>query len=165
MKILVMSDSHSSLRLMRFSVKVLKPDILIHLGDYFDDGQVISEENPQIPFYQVPGNCDSWRCLPTTPDILCTDIDGVRMYLTHGHRHGVKLDTGRLIMAARTANADAVLYGHTHISDCHREDDGLWVLNPGTCGYDGGTVGLIETDNHKIINCRILHRADMEAIK
>lgn len=37
-------------------------DGIIHLGDFFDDGVVIREENPDTPFYQVPGNCDRFRC-------------------------------------------------------------------------------------------------------
>ena len=57
MTILVLSDSHSTLRFMRRCVDTIQPDALIHLGDYFDDGTVLKEEYPQIPFYQVPGNC------------------------------------------------------------------------------------------------------------
>lgn len=55
MKILVLSDSHSALQFMRQCVESVKPDAIIHLGDFFDDGVVIHEENPDIPFYQVPG--------------------------------------------------------------------------------------------------------------
>ena len=54
MKILVLSDSHSALQFMRQCVESVKPDAIIHLGDFFDDGVVIHEENPDIPFYQVP---------------------------------------------------------------------------------------------------------------
>ena len=60
MKILVFSDSHSSLWFMRQCVRLLKPDCLIHLGDYAEDGSVIHDENPDILFYQVPGNCDGF---------------------------------------------------------------------------------------------------------
>ena len=62
MTILVFSDSHSSLGFMRRCMETVHPDGVIHLGDYFDDGEVIREENPGIPFYQVPGNCDRYRC-------------------------------------------------------------------------------------------------------
>ena len=56
MKILVLSDSHSALSFMRRCVDSVKPDVLMHLGDYFDDGIAIKEEYPGIPMYQVPGN-------------------------------------------------------------------------------------------------------------
>ena len=38
MTILVFSDSHSSLSFMRRCVDSVKPDALIHLGDYYEDG-------------------------------------------------------------------------------------------------------------------------------
>jgi len=68
---------------------------------------------------------------------------------------------GALLKDARTAKVDAVLYGHTHLADCHREEDGLWVLNPGSCGYFGGTAGLIMADNGRIWACRILKEDDL----
>lgn len=43
MKILVLSDSHSALQFMRQCVESVKPDAIIHLGDFFDDGVVIHE--------------------------------------------------------------------------------------------------------------------------
>lgn len=82
--------------------------------------------------------------------------------MTHGHCHGVKMGTGRLLADARVAQAAAVLYGHTHTPDCYQESDGLWVLNPGSCGSMGGTVGLICIENEKIVSCRILDRTDLE---
>lgn len=122
----------------------------------------MEEENGHLPFYQVPGNCDRYRCVPWQKEILITPVCGVRMYMTHGHRHGVKMGIDRLLADAHAANVAAVLYGHTHIPDCHQESDGLWVLNPGSCGSMGGTAGLIYIENGKIISCRILDRTDLE---
>lgn len=76
MKILVLSDSHSALGFMRRCVEKIKPDAMIHLGDYFDDGTVLREENPGILVYQVPGNCDRYRCDPYQPEILIPTIFG-----------------------------------------------------------------------------------------
>ena len=161
MTILVLSDSHATLRFMRQCAETLKPDAMIHLGDYFDDGAVLKEEFPGITCYQVPGNCDRYRCPPGQPEILIDRICGVNLYLTHGHRHQVKIGLGALLRDARAAKVDAVLYGHTHISDCHKEEDGLWVLNPGSCGYFGGSAGVIETQNGRILECRILKESDL----
>lgn len=161
MTILVFSDSHSGLRFMRECVNAVHPNGIIHLGDYFDDGQVIHEENPRIPFYRVPGNCDRYRCPPNQPEILIDRIQGVDFYLTHGHRHHVKTGLGALLYSAREAKVAAVLYGHTHIPDCHREADGLWVLNPGSCGYCGGSAGIIEIRNGAIADCRLITEADL----
>ena len=163
MKILVLSDSHAGLSFMRQAVKAVRPDAIIHLGDYFDDGQVIAQENPGITVHQVPGNCDRGRCDPNYPLFLCYDVGGVRLYMTHGHLHAVKMSQYRLLKEARSMNAKAALYGHTHEADCHREEDGLWVLNPGSCGSFGGSVGVIETENNSIKNCRILRQDDLRA--
>ena len=161
MTILVLSDSHSSLQFMRLCVQTVKPDALIHFGDYFDDGTVLKEAFPGIPFYQVPGNCDRYRCQPGQPEILVDRVCGVRIYMTHGHRHQVKLAIGALLRDARAAKVDIVLYGHTHTAECYREADGLWVMNPGSCGYYGGTAGIIETRNGLIESCRILKESDI----
>ncbi len=161
MTILVLSDSHSSLRFMRQCADTIRPDVLVHLGDYFDDAVVLKEEYPQILVYQVPGNCDRYRCPPGLPEILVENICGVRVYMTHGHRHQVKMSIGLLLKDARAAKADIVLYGHTHAADCHREDDGLWVMNPGSCGYYGGSAGIIEIVDGKMKTCKVIREKDL----
>lgn len=164
MKILVLSDSHSSLSFMRRCIEAVKPDAMVHLGDYFDDGLAMAEEYPGIPFYQVPGNCDRYRCPMGQPEIRVERVLGVDLYMTHGHRHNVKMYTGSLLRDARACSVKAVLYGHTHQADCYQEEDGLWVLNPGSCGYYGGSAGLIEVKNGSIMNCRLLRQEDLEAM-
>jgi putative phosphoesterase len=162
MKILVLSDSHSTLSFMRHCIDAVKPDRMIHLGDYYDDACAIAEEYPSLPVIQVPGNCDRYRCPPFAQEMMVQKLDGVTFFLTHGHCHSVKMRLDLLLRDARRAKAAAALYGHTHIADCHQEESGLWVLNPGSCGYYGGSAGLIETENGKIVNCRLLRQEDLE---
>lgn len=161
MKILVLSDSHSTLSFMRRCIDSVKPDVILHLGDHFDDGEAMAEEYPGIPLYQVPGNCDRYRCRPGIPEILIPRIGGVDIYMTHGHKHSVKSYLGALLRDARKAGVQIALYGHTHVPDCHQEEDGLWVLNPGSCGYFGGSAGLIETKDGSILDCRLLEEQDL----
>ena len=163
MKQLVLSDSHSSLRFMRLCMDKVKPEGVIHLGDYYDDGEVLKEEYPGVLFRQVPGNCDRYRCPPFVQEILIDRIFGVDFYLTHGHKHGVKMELGKLLRDAKTANVQAVLYGHTHIPNCYQDQDGLWVMNPGSCGY-GATAGLIRIEDGIILHCAILNQGDLEEI-
>ena len=87
------------------------------------------------------------------------------LYMTHGHRHNVKLTRGLLLRDARASHAQAALYGHTHEAECTQEEDGLWVLNPGSCGYGGGSAGLMEISNGTIKCCRILRQADLEEFR
>lgn len=162
MKILVLSDSHSELNLMRSCVEKIKPDVIIHLGDYYQDAADIHDEYPNITLYQVPGNCDRYRCVSGAAETLIEKIDGVRFYLTHGHLQQVKWTTDVLVEDAKRVGVDAVLYGHTHHAECYHDPSGLWVMNPGSCGYYGGTAGLIETKNGAIVNCWIINQRNLE---
>ena len=161
MKILVLSDSHSAMSFMRLCVDRVKPDAIVHLGDHFYDAEALQEEYPGIRMYRVPGNCDYYRCPPGQSEILVDRVCGVELYMTHGHKHRVKSYLGALLRDARACRVQAVLYGHTHVADCRQEEDGLWVLNPGSCGYYGGSAGLIETQSGEILSCRILKDGDL----
>ena len=161
MKILVLSDSHSGLSFMRRCIQSVKPDVMIHLGDHFDDGEAMALENPHIRIHQVPGNCDKYRCPPFAREILIMPVCGVPLYMTHGHLHHVKTDTWGLLKAARDWEAKVVLYGHTHVPNCYQDTDGLWILNPGSCGYFGGSAGLVEIENGRVIHCSILREGDL----
>lgn len=162
MRILVLSDSHSALSFMRRCIRAVKPDTVIHLGDHYDDGEAMAEENPHILFHQVPGNCDRYRCPSGAMEVCSYPIGGVRFYMTHGHRHGVKMGIGGLLADARKMGAQIVLYGHTHRLDCHQEPDGLWVMNPGSCGSMGGSAGVIKIENGEIKACYFITQEDLE---
>ena len=164
MKILVLSDSHAGLSFMRRCINAVQPDAVIHLGDHYDDGTAMAEEYPQIHFYQVPGNCDAHRCFIPDPETRLETLGGVRILMTHGHRHHVKQTLIRLLADARASRADAVLFGHTHSAYCQREEDGLWILNPGSCGYFGGSAGLLEVRAGQILQCRLLREEDLNVL-
>ena len=83
--------------------------------------------------------------------------------MTHGHKHGVKTNTAMLIAEARAMHAQAALYGHTHVAECYETEDGMWVLNPGSSGYGGGSAGLMEVENGSIRSCRIITPDDLDA--
>ncbi len=150
---------------MRFCIENLKPDHVIHLGDYYEDGMIMAEEFSRIRFHQVPGNCDRYRMMQPSPEILCYPIGGVKVFMTHGHKHCVKSDIFRLLADAGERGARAVLFGHTHSPLCYQTEDGVWVMNPGTCGSWGGSVGLLEIADEKISACRVLRQADIELMQ
>ena len=162
MKILVLSDSHSGLRFMRQCINMVRPNAVVHLGDYYDDGVAMSQEYPYIYFYGVPGNCDKYLNVVGAPETLISTVCGVSLFMTHGHRHGVKQGLERLIADASNHGVQAVLYGHTHLPLCYRMKDGLWILNPGTCACESGSAGLISVENGKITDCRLLRQSDLD---
>lgn len=147
---------------MKWCIDRLHPDTVIHLGDYYEDAQILSEEYSHIPFHMVAGNCDRGRVPFQARELLCYDVGGVRLFMTHGHNHHVKQTLYSLLADARAAGAAAVLFGHTHSALCTREED-LWVINPGSCGSYSGTVALLEIEDKKISACAILTQADVES--
>ena len=74
MKILVLSDSHSTLSFMKRAIESVKPDAVVHLGDHYDDGVAMAESYPHIRFHLVPGNCDRHRMIDMQPEVLCYDV-------------------------------------------------------------------------------------------
>lgn len=161
MRLLVLSDSHSITSDMFRWVEKIKPDGILHLGDYYDDGQELAKRYPEIPLLQVPGNCDAYRNGGMKPSVLVRELGGVRIYMTHGHKHHVKTTLALLVSDAAAAGAQIALYGHTHVPDCHWEE-GILVFNPGTCGFFVGGAGLIEVEDGNILDARLLERKELD---
>lgn len=164
MKLLVLSDTHGDRQTARRFLTRLRPDGVIHLGDYLEDGEVLRLENPEVPFWWVPGNCDVGFGPRTVPDIRVEEIGGVQVLMTHGHRHRVKSGTQLLLQDGKRQEAQLVLYGHTHIPDCFCDSDGMWVMNPGYCQSRGGSVGVVTIDHAQVTACEILYGTDLEEI-
>lgn len=149
---------------MHECVRLLQPNAVVHLGDYYSDAEDLQEEFPELSMYMVPGNCDAHRGWIRDPEIRNERVCGVQLYMTHGHRHMVKQTLIRLLADARAGGVQAVVYGHTHLADCHQEPDGLWVLNPGAGGSWGGSAGIIEVEQGKIRSCRIVKAEDLKVL-
>ena len=160
-RILVLSDSHRGMSFMRWCVNTVKPDAIVHLGDFYDDGDELHEEFRHIPIYQVAGNCDRYYASPAARELLVCQVCGVELFMTHGHRQWVKSGTDMLVREALEAKVQAALYGHTHIPDC-RKDGELWIMNPGAAGSWGGSAGIIFAEDGKIVGCRIFRYGDQE---
>lgn len=137
MKLLVFSDSHGCLSTMEQAALQEAPAHILHLGDHLRDAEALRRKLP-IPLTAVPGNCDSLSGDP----VLTPEFCGKRIYMTHGHLHGVKMHYQRILYAALESEADLLLFGHTHRPECFYER-GLWVMNPGACGKNG-TYGVVE---------------------
>lgn len=72
-------------------------------------------------------------------------------FITHGHLYNAKVGLYTIMCAAREAKADILCFGHTH-SALSMYEDGLYVLNPGSCGGYMASYGIIDiTDKGEII--------------
>ena len=146
MKILVFSDSHRSRSGMYTAIETLKPDQVIHLGDLVEDAEDVSFAFPELPFCIVSGNCDGWSGGAEEREFT---LDGVKCYLTHGHLQHVKMGLWGLVKAGTDRGADAVFFGHTHLPMAERQENGLWLINPGTIGgvHNRATYAVVEIEN------------------
>lgn len=149
MKLLVFSDSHGQLEPMRMAIEQEKPQGIIHLGDHWRDSDRLAEEYPMLPLYRVAGNCDLYRMESGCTELLLCKIEGVLLYLTHGHRQNVKSTLLSLRLAAQEAGARAALFGHTHSALC-QEVGGVLLLNPGAAQAFRGSYGVLEIKDGQI---------------
>ena len=147
-KILVFSDSHGYCGNMAEAIDAEKPHYCIHLGDGEQDLDTIAILYPNLPIMNVRGNCDGWSSTPT--EAVFT-IAGKRIYCVHGNLHRVRRTelSPELEADARAAEADIVLFGHTHKA-LYTGASGMEVLNPGTIRNDpAASYAVIETENGK----------------
>ena len=161
MKILVVSDSHSNLAFIRECIHTIKPDCMIHLGDHYADASRIEAENPHMQVYKVPGNCDKLGQEFSAEQPFTCRIEGLLFFLTHGHHYQVKSGLDKLLLYGKLLSADVVLFGHMHQALCYQEPGGMFVMNPGTCGYPTYTAGVIEMAQGKITGSKIITRDDL----
>lgn len=142
---LVISDTHGDLFTAKEIIKEY-PQIngIIHLGDYYKDAMILKAQSPNVEFIMVPGNCDF---VLDAPNDIFLEIEGQRIFLTHGHRYDVKNGVGRLEAKAKQEYADAVLFGHTHTPYIEYRS-GILFINPGSLSYSRGagakTYALLE---------------------
>lgn len=150
MKILVLSDSHRTMRYMEEALEIEKPDHVIHLGDHSADAEELSRRYPMLPILSVRGNCD-WDC--GDRDEVLADLQGVRFLVCHGHQYGVKSGLLRYTLAAREKLAQVALFGHTHQPVCTQMHD-IWFVNPGSCGGYRPSYAVIKLNNG-LISCQL----------
>lgn len=129
---LILSDTHGDIYTASGIIRMYpQADGVIHLGDHCRDAKKLMALFPGTEFYIVPGNCDFAYDMPS--DILL-ETEGKRLLLTHGHMYDVKNGLGRLEIKAKKENADAVLFGHTHVPYIEYRSKALFV-NPGSLSY------------------------------
>lgn len=128
MIIYVISDTH---RVTHMYPELLKrcqdAHLFCHLGDYCADAALLTALTG-VPVIGVKGNGDFTGRVPLS---RLEKWQGVPVYLTHGHREGVKEGLLGLSLAVRENGCRIGLFGHTH---CPAEEGGMGVtlLNPGS---------------------------------
>lgn len=150
MKVAVIADTHGKYDHLIDPLKEIDLSYIIHLGDFVEDGKILSELTG-IPLIIVKGNNDYLAY--TEPEQLFTDIDGKAFFICHGHRHNVYRGLNMLMISARQHGSEVVLFGHTHMY--HEEIiDNILVLNPGSASYprggDAASIAILDLDTLEV---------------
>ncbi len=128
MKVLIVSDTHGRDQYLFRTLQRVSPiDLMIHLGD-FGGSEDFIRSMVNCPVEMISGNNDLFNGLPKEKVIK---IGNYTVYLTHGHRYGVYYSTNQIKEAARTRQADIVMFGHSHVPHIDINDD-IWAINPGS---------------------------------
>ena len=138
MTILIISDTHGrGDRIRRLLAHVRDAETLVFLGDGLSDLDEVMTDC-KIPVLSVRGNCDffSHHAVPLESTV---NLDGVPIYLHHGHETGVKRGVQGALVRAVKEQADICLFGHTHEAYLSYADYGdgtrrICLFNPGSLG-------------------------------
>jgi uncharacterized protein len=128
----VISDTHmpqGARRLPPACVRVLKrADLILHAGDLFALS-VLRELERHAPVAAVRGNVDQPEVQALLPETRIVEAEGARIAMVHdsGPRQGRAKRLRR-----RFPDADAVVFGHSHLPLHETAADGLELFNPGS---------------------------------
>jgi putative phosphoesterase len=150
MKILVASDSHGNTQALLDAVFDTAPQLFLHLGDYERDCDKIRAVYPLLTVRAVRGNGDVRSREPDYDEFVQEDR---KIFMTHGHLHGVKTSLDSVLNAGFLRRADILLFGHTHRA-FREELDGMLVLNPGSIGFGAKTYAVLEIE-HGAVKCEL----------
>ena len=142
-KILIFSDTHGDInRCLDIIEKADSVSAIFHAGDYTGDAEDLESIYPNIPIYYVKGNNDYFS---KAPSHMLVTIDGVKIFITHGHEQNVKYEYEFMTLrkAAEKYDPDLIIFGHTHIP--YTDYKG----NPGSIRYTG-TYAEAEIENGKL---------------
>lgn len=127
----VISDSHKNVEWVEQTIEFLKKgkaEKIIHLGDDYDDADVVA--HPEI--VRIPGVFSDNYKHKDIPNRLILDFEGWHILITHtkkSHSNDLPGDL-KPEKVSKSKEVQVILYGHTHIPAIGREG-GIIYINPG----------------------------------
>jgi putative phosphoesterase len=120
--------------------------MVFHAGDLTSG--VVLDAFEEIEVLAVCGNMCDASSRSRLPTVRQLEINGFKIVLTHGHSYGYQNIEDRLF--TEFAEADCIVYGHTHSPICHITG-GILFINPGCFTMAGrfaspGTYAILEID-------------------
>ncbi len=153
-QIAVISDTHlprGTRRLPDACVERLRQaDLIVHAGDLMTIA-VLRELETYGEVVAVQGNVDDAAVRAALPVIALIEAGGATIAVTHD-AGPAKGRLGR--MRRRFPQADAVVFGHSHIPLLERAGDGFQIFNPGSPTErrrsPAHTMGIARADNGRV---------------
>jgi putative phosphoesterase len=132
-EIAIISDTHmprSRRRLPEACVARLRTaDLILHAGDLMRLSVLRELQAFGPPVTAVYGNVDDAEVRAALPAVAVVQVEGVQIAMIHDAGPAA----GRLArMRRRFPDADAVVFGHSHIPLYERAADGFQIFNPGS---------------------------------
>ncbi len=161
MRLLIFSDNHKDRESVKKMLEQVKnPDRIFSLGD----SEMREQELSELGIVGVKGN---YPFEPKFPLDLFFDFDGVRIFLTHGHKYSVKLGLSHLMQKGYSLEADVVCFGHTHRAYL-KDIEKCVYMNPGSLSKpksgSSASYALIEITD-KLIVFKIIGVDDEKVIQ
>jgi uncharacterized protein len=103
-------------------------DLVLHGGDFVSVGFLEELKGIGPPVEGIHGNMDEPNLKALLPKERVVEVDALRIAMVHNAGPRVGREAR---LAARFADCEAVVYGHTHVPQVERFQH-LWVLNPGS---------------------------------
>ncbi len=127
----ILSDTHLSELTDRFQAQVTacfgEVDLVLHAGDLTNPAILAAFGTKEV--LAVHGNMCDRQGQTNLPGLRTFTVGGFNLVLVHGDAFGYSNIEERLFTAF--AEADCIIYGHTHKAVCHRLG-GTLMLNPGS---------------------------------
>ncbi len=133
LRLLVLADTHVPRRARDLPAQVWaqvdEADVVVHAGDWVDLALLDALEDRSNRLVAVHGNNDGRQLRERLPEVARVELAGVRVAVVHetgpssGREHRC---------ASRFADADVLVFGHSHIPWDTTAPSGLRLLNPGS---------------------------------
>ena len=106
-----------------------RADLILHAGDFVSARALAELETLGPPVAAVHGNVDSEDIRQRLPETRVVEVAGARIGMVHD-AGPARARLGR--MRRRFPDADAVVFGHSHIPLHEQHEDGFQIFNPGS---------------------------------
>jgi putative phosphoesterase len=130
--------------------RLKRADLIVHAGDLMTMA-VLRELETYGEVVAVHGNVDDAELRAALPASAAVEAEGATIAITHDAGPA----KGRLArMHRRFPEADAVVFGHSHIPLHERAEDGFQIFNPGSPTErrrsPSHTMGIVHADNRRL---------------